>query len=77
MMKTMIANSKNNDSDSDSDDDQGWRTGMSAGEQMHVLAASGNDPNDSDIDFDSDDLKKYKKQAKKWSSKVKKSNKRK
>ena len=48
MMKTMIANSKNND-ESDSDEDDGWRSGMNAAEQMHVLASSGNDPNDSDI----------------------------
>jgi hypothetical protein len=73
MMKTMIAESKNNDdSDSDDDDNKGWRKGMNAAEQMHVLAASGNDPNDSDIEFDSDDLKKYKKQAKKWSKSNKK-----
>jgi hypothetical protein len=77
MMKTMIAESKD-DGDSDSDDgDTGWRSGMSAAEQMHVLASSGNDPNDSDVEFDTDDLKKYKKQAKKWSKSNKNKRKRK
>jgi hypothetical protein len=72
MMKTMIASSKNNDSDSDSGD-ASWRANLSDAEQMHVLATAGISPDDEQIEFDDDELKKYKKQAKKWS----KSNKRK
>jgi hypothetical protein len=34
---------------------------------MHVLAAAGISPDDEDIEFDNDDLRMYKKQAKKWS----------
>ena len=40
---------------------------MSGAEQMHMLASAGINPNDSDIEFTSDDEKRYKKQAKKWS----------
>ena len=40
---------------------------MSGAEQMHMLASAGINPNDSDIEFDPDDEKRYKKQAKKWS----------
>ena len=58
-------------SDSDSSVDS-WRTGLSKAEQMHVLASSGNDPNDSDIEFDKSEIRRYKKQARKWSSKSKK-----
>ena len=72
MIKSMIADSKDNDSDSDSGDSS-WRNNLSDAEQMHVLAAAGISPDDDEIEFDDDDLKKYKKQAKKWS----KSNKRK
>lgn len=75
MMKTMIAKSKENDSDSDSGDT--WRTNLSDAEQMHVLAAAGISPDDEDIEFEDDDLKLYKKQAKKWSKSKSKSKKRK
>jgi hypothetical protein len=66
-------------SDSDSDSGDTWRANLSDAEQMHILAAAGITPDDKDIEFDTDDLKMYKKQAKKWSkSKSKlKSNKRK
>ena len=40
---------------------------MSGAEQMHMLVSAGINPNDSDIEFDPDDEKRYKKQAKKWS----------
>jgi hypothetical protein len=75
MMKTMIAKSKDNNSDSDSGDT--WRANLSDAEQMHVLAAAGFTPDDEDIEFDTDDLRMYKKQAKKWSKSKSKSNKRK
>jgi hypothetical protein len=75
MMKTMIANSKDNDSDSDSVDT--WRANLSDAEQMHVLAAAGISPDDEQIEFDNDDLRKYTKQAKKWSKTNKNKRKRK
>ena len=50
-----------------SSDGESWRSGMSGAEQMHMLASAGINPNDSDIEFASDDEKRYKKQAKKWS----------
>ena len=40
---------------------------MSGAEQMHMLASAGINPNDSDIEFASEDEKRYRKQAKKWS----------
>ena len=40
---------------------------MTGAEQMHMLASARIDPNDSDIEFTSEDEKRYKKQAKKWS----------
>ena len=46
--------------------------GLSKAEQMHVLASSGNDPNDSDIEFDKSEIRRYKKQARRWSAKSKK-----
>ena len=40
---------------------------MTGAEQMHMIASAGLDPNDSDIEFDPEDERKYRKQAKKWS----------
>ena len=62
-------------SSSDSSCDEPWRRGMSGAEQMHMLASAGINPSDSDIEFASDDERKYRKQAKKW-SKSKKSKRR-
>ena len=59
-------------SDSDSSIDS-WRRGLSKAEQMHVLASSGNDPNDSDIEFDKSEIRRYKKRTRKWYSKNKRS----
>ena len=56
------------DSNSSSNDDS-WRSGLNRAEQMHLLASAGINPSDSDIEFDNDDLKRYKKQSKKWSKK--------
>ena len=39
---------------------------MNQAEQMHVLASAGVDPSDKNIQFDPSDLKRYKKQAKKY-----------
>ena len=52
---------------SSSEDSRSWRSGMSGAEQMHMIASAGLDPNDSDIEFDPEDERKYRKQAKKWS----------
>jgi len=54
-------------SDSESSSDESWRRGMTGAEQMHMLASARIDPNDSDIEFTSEDEKRYRKQAKKWS----------
>jgi len=59
--------SSDSSSSEESSSDESWRRGMSGAEQMHMLASAGINPNDSDIEFASDDEKRYKKQAKKWS----------
>ena len=59
--------SSDSSSDESSSGGEPWRRGMSGAEQMHMLASAGINPNDSDIEFASDDEKRYKKQAKKWS----------
>ena len=40
---------------------------MTGAEQIHILVSTGINPNDSDIEFESGDEKRYQKQAKKWS----------
>ena len=73
-MKLALAKHRKHDSDSsdsDSSSVDSWRRGMSKAEQMHVLASSGNDPNDSDIEFDKSEIWLYRKQTKKWSAKSK------
>ena len=57
-------------SDSDSEDES-WRRGMNNAEQMHVLASAGINSSDSDIEIDNDDLRRYRKQAKKYFQKKK------
>ena len=52
-----------------SSDDESWRSGLNGAEQMHVLASAGINPSDDNIDFEDDDLRRYRKQAKKWSKK--------
>ena len=44
---------------------------MNNAEQMHVLASVGISPSDSDIEIDDDDLRRYRKQAKKYFQKKK------
>ena len=59
--------SSDSSSDESSSDGESWRSGMSGAEQMHMLASAGINPADSDIEFTSEDEKRYRKQAKKWS----------
>ena len=54
---------------SSSEDEESWRSGLNGAEQMHVLASAGINPSDDNIDFEDDDLRRYRKQAKKWSKK--------
>ena len=44
---------------------------MNNAEQMHVLASAGINSSDSDIEIDNDDLRRYRKQAKKYFQKKK------
>ena len=39
---------------------------MTGAEQMHMIASAGLNPNDSDIEFEPDNERRYRKQAKKW-----------
>ena len=52
--------------ESSSSDGESWRSGMSGAEQMYMLASAGINPNDSDIEFEPEDERRYKKQARKW-----------
>ena len=66
-------NERRHDSDS-SDLDleaESWRRGMNNAEQMHVLASAGISPSDSDIEIDNDDLRCYRKKARKYFQKKK------
>jgi hypothetical protein len=66
-MKSMFARHKSGaSSDSSDSDDDDWKNGMNQAEQMHVLASAGVDPSEENIQFDSSDLKRYRKQAKKY-----------
>ena len=67
-MKSMFAKqaSGNSSDSSDSDDEDSWKHGLNQAEQMHVLASAGVDPNERDINFNPSDLKRYKKQARRF-----------
>ena len=67
-MKSMFAKqaSGNSSDSSDSDDENSWKQGLNQAEQMHVLASAGVAPNERNINFDPSDLKRYRKQAKKY-----------
>ena len=52
---------------SSSEGTRSWRRGMTGAEQMHMIAAARLDPDDSDIEFEPEDERRYRKQAKKWS----------
>ena len=73
-MRTMISlqrkHQDSNISDSDSKEES-WRRGLNKAEQMHVLASSGSNPDNSDIEFDRDELRLYKKLARKYFKKKK------
>jgi hypothetical protein len=63
----MFAKQASGDSDSsDSDDEDSWKQGLNQAEQMHVLASASINPNGRNIQFNPSDLKRYKKQAKKY-----------
>ena len=55
------------DSDSSNGDKESRRSRMTGVEQMYMLASTGINPNDSEIEFESGNEKHYRKQAKKWS----------
>ena len=66
-IKSMFAaNQKSGDSNSSDSDDEDWKHGMNQAEQMHVLASAGVDPSNKNIQFDPADLKRYRKQAKRF-----------
>ena len=67
-MKSMFAKQKSGDYDSDSDssDNESWKKGMNHAEQMHVLASGGINTSETNIKVDDNDLKRYKKQARKY-----------
>ena len=58
--------SDSSSSEESSSDGELRRSSMSGVEQMHMPASAGINPNDSDIEFEPEDERRYKKQAKKW-----------
>ena len=48
---------------SDSDEEDSWKSGywIKQAEQLHVLASANMNPNERNLEFDKDDLKRYKK----------------
>ena len=58
--------SSSSSSESSESEEESRRSGMSRTEQMHLLASAGINPNDSDIEFEPYDERRYRKQAKKW-----------
>ena len=66
--KGKISRTSYDSSNSDiSSDEESWRSGMNRAGQMHILASTGTNSSDSDIEFDKNELQRCKKQAKKWS----------
>ena len=66
-MKSMFAKRGSGDSDSsDLDEEDSWKQGLNQAKQMHVLASANINPSERNIEFDKDDLKRYKKQARKY-----------
>ena len=47
-------------SESSNSEEESWRSGMIGVEQMHMLASAGINPNDSDIEFEPEDERRYK-----------------
>ena len=60
-------------SDSSSDEEESWRSSLNGAKQMHVLASAGINPSDNNIEIENDDLRRYRKQAMKWSKKQRRS----
>ena len=52
--------------ESSGSEEKSRRSGMSGAEQNHMLASAGINLNNSDIEFPSNDEKRYRKQAKEW-----------
>lgn len=71
MCAKQVRSRSSDSSGSYSSDDESWRREMSSAKPMHVLASAGINPSENNIEFDNDDLKHYKKQAKWWSKKQK------
>ena len=65
-MKSMFAKHNSGARSSDSDDEYSWKHGLNQAEQMHVLASASINSNERNIQFDPSNLKRYKKQAKKY-----------
>ena len=67
-MKSMFAKQGTGcfDSDSDSDEEDLWKDELNQAEQVHVLASTGINPNERNADINDNDLKHYKKQARKY-----------
>ena len=66
-MKKMYAKQQSGwDSDLDSSDEESRKSGMSRTEEMYVLASAGINPFNDNIEFSRYDLKRYKKQAKRF-----------
>ena len=48
-----------NSDSSDSDEEDWWKSGLNQAEQLHVLASTNINPNERNLEFDKDDLKRY------------------
>ena len=69
-MKSMFAKQGASSDSSDSDKKDSWKQGLNQAEKMHVLASANINPNKRNIEFDKDDLRRYKKQARKYFKKT-------
>ena len=69
-MKSMFAKQGASSDSSNSDEEDSWKQGLNQAEQMHVLASANINPNERNIEFDKDDLRRYKKQARKYFKKT-------
>ena len=60
-LKSMFATqgSGGNSDSSDSDEEDLWQSGLNQAEQLHVLASTNINPNERNLEFDKDDLKRY------------------
>ena len=58
--------SSNSDSSSDN---ESWRSGLSGDEQIHIHVSAKINPSEDNIEFEDNNIKGYRKKAKKWSKK--------